>query len=208
MPTASRFSAVPETIWSARKRDREQRVQRGEDRARGDRDHDAQEPRAGDVRAPGAEERADQHHALERDVDDAGALGEQPAERAEASAAWRSAASRPAARPRRRPPRGCSRPTASPRSRRRCRSRPRRSAPQPSRFSPPRDGDAPAADRRAARRARSATGERTMIGGTATKNARKPRATPPQPMLLAPRVMPATAASGAAARRLRRSRHR
>ena len=42
MPTASRFSAVPETIWSARQRDREQRVDSAsEDRARDDRDDEA-----------------------------------------------------------------------------------------------------------------------------------------------------------------------
>ena len=83
MPTASKFSAVPDTIWSARSVmantawiEREQRPgEHGDDQPA--------DPRVRDVRAPDAEERAHEHHALERDVDHAAALGEQPAERAE-----------------------------------------------------------------------------------------------------------------------------
>ena len=64
-------------------RDREDRVQQAGHAARGEPDQDPAHPRAGDVRPPGAEERADQHHALEADVHDARALGRDAAERGE-----------------------------------------------------------------------------------------------------------------------------
>src|SRR3954447_7024490 len=58
----------------------EHRVDERQYHAGGDADDDAADPRAGDVRAPGAEVGAHEHHALERDVDDPRTLGEQAAE--------------------------------------------------------------------------------------------------------------------------------
>ena len=179
MPTASRFSAVPETIWSARKVIANSACTRREHAAGDHADDQAEEPRAGDVRAPGAEERAHQHHALERDVDDARALGEEAAERAEGQrrgVAQRRGQQRAPdddllevadARLRRRePPRRRARPRRSRRSR--AASRRRGSASSPAVIA-----SRPTSD--------DGIGVRTAIGGTAMKNARKPRPTPAQP---------------------------
>ncbi len=63
--------------------DREERVDQGQQHAGDHPDQQADDPRAGHLGAPQPPERAHQHHALEPDVDDAAALGEQAAERGE-----------------------------------------------------------------------------------------------------------------------------
>jgi hypothetical protein len=63
--------------------DGDEGVDQPEERAGRGADHQAAHPRAGQVRAVDAEEGADQHHALEPDVDDPAALGQDSAHRGE-----------------------------------------------------------------------------------------------------------------------------
>jgi hypothetical protein len=79
---ARKFTAVPPTIWSA-KRDGEERVHEGQQPAGQRRDQDAEEPRVELVGSEHAEERTGKHHPLEADVHDAAAFGEHAADRAE-----------------------------------------------------------------------------------------------------------------------------
>ena len=60
--------------------DGEERVDEGEEAAGEHRAQQAEHPRAGLVRGQDPEEGSGQHHPLEADVDDAGALGEQAAD--------------------------------------------------------------------------------------------------------------------------------
>ena len=74
---------MPPTIWSARRETAEEGVQQSRQAAGDHADCEPQRPLAGDVGAPDGEERSHEHHALEADVDDPGALGEQAADRGE-----------------------------------------------------------------------------------------------------------------------------
>ena len=83
-PTARKLIAKPLMIWSARKVDRPDRVQERHRAAREDRRQSSpSDPRVELVGGHDPEEGAHQHHPLEPDVDDAGALREHAAERAE-----------------------------------------------------------------------------------------------------------------------------
>ncbi len=78
-----KFSAVPVTIWSARSETQKIGVDEPEHPARGDADEQPEVPRARLVRPERAEERPHEDRALQPDVHDAGALGDQAAERRE-----------------------------------------------------------------------------------------------------------------------------
>ena len=139
MPSASRFTAVPETIWSARRRDGEHGVDERRARRPPPSRSRARRPTSDVTSAPQAPKKAPaQHHPLEPDVDHARALGDHAAERGEGRAGSRSAASPRRSAPRRRRARGCRRPRPSPPPRRRARHGRRRSHPSRRARSPPR----------------------------------------------------------------------
>ena len=171
MPSARKFIAKPETIWSARSVTEKSACISASSAAGDHPDQQAEHPRAGHLGAPDAPERAHQHHALEPDVDDAAALGEQPAERGEQQrrrvAEHRGQQRRPdddALEVRLRPTCVAAMPPTMPMTA-------AATAPQPSRFSPLRVAHAPAA--MAARPSTTVgIGERIVSGGSATKNAR------------------------------------
>ena len=164
-------------------RDREHGVHQPERPAGRHADEHPEEPRAGDVRAEDPEEGAHQHHALEPDVDDAAALGHDPARARRTAAAWRSAAPRRTEPTRRTPSRGWPRPTSWRRPRRSPPTTPAMIAPRPSRASPARVVATPAAT--AARASSSdGSGVRTSSGGSVMYQAIAPSATPAQPSCL------------------------
>ena len=83
MPSARKLMAVPLTIWSVRRWMEKYAWTSASAAPATIADEEAADPAVGLVRAPGAEERAHEHHALEPDVHDTAPLGEHPAERGE-----------------------------------------------------------------------------------------------------------------------------
>ena len=109
--------------------------------------------------------------------------------------------------PRRRPARGCPRPTASRVPRRACRRTRRDDAPQPSRRSPPRDRARAGRQRRAAEHDRRHRRADQRSAARATKNARTPSAMP-RPADAARRQPPRPRTRSTRAVRSRRARRR
>ena len=203
MPSARKLIAVPETIWSARRLTEKTAWSRPMTPPAASPIRIAADPARRDVGAPGAEERAGEHHPLEADVDHAGALGGHAAERGEGQrrrvaqrrgqqrgpdddalevglARLDRAVARRARRPRRR------RPRPSPRA-----ARPARSATTPS-----------AEPRR--RRAR-ATGRRAHAAAAAAPGRTRARRARRRPSRSTPRATRAPAARAGASRRGRRA---
>ena len=91
-PEARKLIAVPPTIWSARRLDREERVEERQQRRRPASRSRARPPSSRSCPRPRSPKKAaGQHHPLEADVHDAAALGEHAADRGEDAAASRSA---------------------------------------------------------------------------------------------------------------------
>ena len=83
MPSARKLIAVPLTIWSVRRWMEKYAWTRASAAPATIAMKRPPIQLVGLVRAPGAEERAHEHHALEADVHDTAPLGEHPAERGE-----------------------------------------------------------------------------------------------------------------------------
>ena len=100
-PSPRKLTAVPE-IWSARRWIAKNAWMSASSRAGEHRDEEPDHPRAGLLGDEDAAEGAHEHHPLEADVDDAGALGEHAADRRERERRRRTGASPRAGSTRRR----------------------------------------------------------------------------------------------------------
>ena len=197
MPSARKFIAKPETIWSARSVTEKSAWISASATPATMPISRPMHPRAGDLGAPQPPEGAHQHHALEADVDDAAALGEQPAEGGEQQrrgVAQHRGEQAPTTRPRGRgsltPDCVAAMPTAMP-------AIEAATAPQPSRFSPLREPpSAPAAMPASPSTTRSGSASGSSAAAAPRRTPGSASATPAQP----------TRAAGQPARRARRAR--
>ena len=176
-PSARKLTAKPLTIWSARRWMREDGVDQRQEPAEEHRHQEPDDPAAAPDRPPDAEEGPGQHHPLEPDVHDAGALGEDAAHRGERER--RREAERRGEHPRgedaveRRP-----RPSPAARRSRVVPAMPRPIAHQPSFRSPRGTAAIPQRDRDDARREGPAGLLRIVHGGSASQKANTPKPIP------------------------------